>query len=315
MKSSLNKHFKHIHELRRKGVEKMRNSEEDEDPGLEKYVKYSIEDLTALKESYRMKINSKVEKHWLTKLETRTKHDVGKILHTLSLLLIIIPAIILMGMASLMVFSGEFAYNLFFSLMIPLIVPVFLGSTLIELMDDKTGNLRREYRNMNLVLINKQISPNKRIMLDSNIIDEIAIGNITTRDFEEAKKRGFQFFLTTVQIDEMNSCKDEEKRKKLNIFTIAIKPELVSTESTILGVSRLGYAKLGDGVIFNEIEGGKEKMKKDALIAETAIKNQMILLTNDKKLRNILLTSGAKAMDIEEFKILLRSSSPSESRR
>jgi hypothetical protein len=61
---------------------------------------------------------------------------------------------------------------------------------------------------------------------------------------------------------------------------------VVPTESTALGVFRLGYSKLGDGGLCDRLEADRDALNKkkasnaqDALIAEVAIANGYALLT------------------------------------
>ena len=61
----------------------------------------------------------------------------------------------------------------------------------------------------------------------------------------------------------------------------------IPTESFVLDVSRLdGEAKLGTTIYFEALQNGNLKHIEDALIGETAIVNNLILVSNDGNFRN-----------------------------
>jgi len=67
----------------------------------------------------------------------------------------------------------------------------------------------------------------------------------------------------------------------------------------LLGTSRLGEGKLGEGVSYETIKteldslnGGKTNNSEDALIAEIAVKNGYVLLTADFHLYQVAYTLG-----------------------
>ena len=182
------------------------------------------------------------------------------------------------------------------------------GSGLIQSLDDGSRSYRIELRSIDLILKKKKLKPNKKIMLDSNILDDITTGVLKREDITNAKKLGYKFYVTHIQVDEINDCSDNEKRKKLNLFLTTTSPEVLPTESTIVGVSRVGFSKLGDGEKYNNLKKGSKRIRKsnDALIGETAIKNKLVLLSNDKQLRNRIRSEGGNAISIDDFKKIIQ---------
>ncbi|MFH0949006.1 MAG: hypothetical protein V1802_00790 [Candidatus Aenigmatarchaeota archaeon] len=142
-----------------------------------------------------------------------------------------------------------------------------------------------------------------KIMFDSNIFDEIAKGILGIDELEKCIEK-FEFYITHIQIDEINNCPDKEKRAILTLFKTQIRPILIPTENFVFGVSRLGLSKLGNGNTLNEL--GKPK---DALIGETAIKNGCVLVTNDEKLIKKVKKKDGKALTLEEFKEMIKANS------
>lgn len=140
-----------------------------------------------------------------------------------------------------------------------------------------------------------------KIIFDSHIFDKILDGNLDISLLEKNKEQ-YEFYITHLQVDEINDCPDKEKRAKLFLFMGKIRPIIIPTSSFVLGKSRLGEARLGDSIIFEELRGGNIKHTKDALIGETAIKENLILVTNDNTLKNRVNSKEGKAITLEEFK-------------
>jgi predicted PilT family ATPase len=75
--------------------------------------------------------------------------------------------------------------------------------------------------------------------------------------------------------------------------------KMIQTETTIVGVSRVGECKLGAGAVYSVIKadldslnGGKANNTMDALIAEIAVNNGYILLTADFYLSQVAKSHG-----------------------
>ena len=107
------------------------------------------------------------------------------------------------------------------------------------------------------------------------------------------------FAITHIQVDEINQTLDQERRAKLVLTQASLRCELLPTQTFLLDVSRLDYARLGDGKLFMSIKaeldglnGAKKNNNRDALIAETAIANGFTLLTADRNLRSVTETHG-----------------------
>jgi hypothetical protein len=107
----------------------------------------------------------------------------------------------------------------------------------------------------------------KRFLLDSNAYDPLvddpqarAIAVTACRDGR------IELLLTHVQWDELCAIPDAERR------TIAanIPFVIVATYGMILGTSRLGLARLGEGEKIEAIRNYSDKHSRDALLAATA---------------------------------------------
>lgn len=131
-----------------------------------------------------------------------------------------------------------------------------------------------------------------KYMFDTNVFNDILDGNIDFNNFRE----GVICCVTHIQRDEINKTKDETRRKALNSVFSDLAEEEYPTESFVLGVSRLGMGKLGDGALYQQLkdrlDGLNRKKKKnngmDALIGETAIKTDLTLVTHDMEFYRVM---------------------------
>ncbi|MGV7106484.1 hypothetical protein [Flavobacterium sp. U410] len=83
-----------------------------------------------------------------------------------------------------------------------------------------------------------------KLIFDSNVFDDLITGKL---DLKIVKSKSKELYITHIQVDELNECEDKEKRALLFNFMIEIRPEKIATESFIIGTSRIGSAKIGDG--------------------------------------------------------------------
>ncbi len=139
-----------------------------------------------------------------------------------------------------------------------------------------------------------------KVIFDSHIFDKIVDGDLDINLLEKNKEQ-YEFYITHIQIDEINRCPDEEKRAKLLLFKTKIRPIVIPTESIVLGTSRFGESKFGDGELLEKLRKDNPKHTKDALIGETAIRNNLLLVTNDDILCKRVNSNGGTAITLEEF--------------
>jgi len=142
----------------------------------------------------------------------------------------------------------------------------------------------------------------EKYMFDTNIFDDIVNGKLGIADIGRYKNfKKAEIYVTHIQIDENNKCSDVDKRARLNIFMVKIRPILIPTSSCAFDISRFDESKFGDGIIFNKIKKRNINHVEDALIGETAIKEGIILVTNDRRLKNIVIELGGNALFLNEF--------------
>lgn len=136
-------------------------------------------------------------------------------------------------------------------------------------------------------------------LLDTNIFNWLIDGRIGKAQLPA----GGKLFVTHLQIDEMNRTSDEDRRARLTLTLATTIDDVVPTESTIIGVSRLDYCKLGDGAICESVRtaldgrnGNRRSNVQDALIAEVAILTRHTLVTADGDLADVAREHGCDVL-------------------
>jgi rRNA-processing protein FCF1 len=143
-----------------------------------------------------------------------------------------------------------------------------------------------------------------RVMFDNDVLNKIVEGQLDVDYIIKLDK--FEFYATHIQSDQVNNCPDNEKRALLILNLTKLSPIVLPTESFVLGTSRLGEAKLGNGVVLDDLRKENQKHTPDALIGEVAIKKGILLVTNDKTLRYRVNVNSGRAINLDEFKDLVK---------
>ncbi len=141
-------------------------------------------------------------------------------------------------------------------------------------------------------------------ILDTNVFNRVLDGQLQLPALEV----GVSYFATHVQLDELAATREEPRRERLLEQFSSIAPVPIPTESFVLDVSRLDLARLGEGVLYLKIRDELNKRNKskvnnaqDALIAETAINNALVLVTEDTDLLTVVSKEGGSAIRIHEI--------------
>jgi predicted nucleic acid-binding protein len=149
-----------------------------------------------------------------------------------------------------------------------------------------------------------------RFMFDTNIFGKIL--KMNSPSILLACKH--QYFITHVQKDELEKLNNERIRDRLMSAFRLVPQTLLSMESAIADISRADMAKVGDSLVYTHIFEELSKRKpqqqednsKDALIAETALKNGFVLVTNNKALKEVVLKIGGFAIDFSVYGQIIR---------
>lgn len=165
-------------------------------------------------------------------------------------------------------------------------------------------------------------------MFDTNVFNRILDGVISL----QALTGRVVVYATHIQRDEINNTKDAGRRMALaKVFSVAI-AESISTASFVLDVSGLNDACLGgervvpttsavwgvsrwgqaswsvDDNLYSVIKVELDTLNRskpnnvhDALIAETSVKGQFILVTDDTDLAAVTKKYGGKCLSVGEL--------------
>jgi hypothetical protein len=139
-------------------------------------------------------------------------------------------------------------------------------------------------------------------MLDTTEFNAVAKNYVDVSSYA-----GMRLFATHVQLDELNNTRSEEKRARLLAVFNQVAPQKLLTESGFWGVSNWGEFKwsAGDGISMKmlarlgELDGEERypNQHRDILIAETAIKNGLTLISGDRNLRDVTVEFGGRVIE------------------
>ncbi len=146
----------------------------------------------------------------------------------------------------------------------------------------------------------------RNYMVDTNIFNRILDSEERELDFKHFQTSDSQFYVTHVQRDEINKTPDESRRQELLKIFLEISIN-IPTKSALWGVSKWGVSNWPKDNLVSEILTELDRLKKkknnnkDALIADTAIKNDMTLLTEDRDLFDTTKKLGGSVERLQDF--------------
>lgn len=151
--------------------------------------------------------------------------------------------------------------------------------------------------------------------MPSYMFDTVIFNCIRDGAVELSKFRGkAHFYATHVQLDELIATPNVQRRQELlAIFEEVAGNNKIPTESFVLDVSDLDEANLADkendlcSQIRTELDNRKKKPNnvKDALIAGTAMKNGLILVTHDSDLFFVVTKFAAACANVYQVMLEL----------
>ena len=136
-----------------------------------------------------------------------------------------------------------------------------------------------------------------KIMFDSNIFDKLP----TFIDQIKSSTTIYEYYITTIQVEELCDIPDIEKRKTNILMLADLRAKLIPNSVCVLGHSRLGYSRLGEGDVYNLIINENKSNIKDAIIADTAVKEGCTLITEDKRFYNKMKSNGFAVLKFDDF--------------
>ena len=149
----------------------------------------------------------------------------------------------------------------------------------------------------------------KRIAFDTNVLDAILGSPTLVQAIQRAATAGELLLVSThVQEDELAATPNAERRAKLLALYHALPVATVATHGFVIGVSRVGMARIGGGsrtgVAIDDLDSKGRKHRRDALIGVTAAGEADVLVTCERRLRTRMKAAGApcEVWNFDEFR-------------
>lgn len=128
-----------------------------------------------------------------------------------------------------------------------------------------------------------------KYMIDTCIFNHILDKHYSLSDLPEG-----EYSITHIQRDELLSTQDIARRDSLLTQLTTVNPKVDATTVFVLGKSRLGQARIGEGksyqIILEKLNKRKKKKSNgnDAIIGDTCINLNYNLLTGDKYFKEVM---------------------------
>ncbi len=142
-----------------------------------------------------------------------------------------------------------------------------------------------------------------KYMLDTNIFNVLLDGKIDLDKFP----KDAEFIATAIQIQEIKNTKNLDRREKLIDKFNEIGTNRIPTTSAVWNITAWGEGCYGEGKLYKNILDTINKKNKhrinnyaDALIAETSIINEAILVTADNDLAQVVNHYGG-TVDLRSY--------------
>jgi predicted nucleic acid-binding protein len=145
-------------------------------------------------------------------------------------------------------------------------------------------------------------------LLDTNVFNDVLDGKIPL-----SRLAGRRLFATHIQRDELNNTPDQQRRAALAECFERVAAEELSTSGAMLDVSRWDQGEWNDDDLLDKMSpvltdldkrAGKKRradnQARDLLIAATAIKKNLTLVTNDANLKDVVERFGGRAVRMTE---------------
>ncbi len=155
---------------------------------------------------------------------------------------------------------------------------------------------------------------NTPVASNSYMLDTTLFNSVLNREISAASFAGLRLLATGIQASELRATKCPQRRAGLLATFEEINPAVAPASSFAFDVEGAGL----DQAYWNDGSGNFQKMLdrlreldpkskdplnqlRDILIAETAIKNGATLVSGDKRLRQVVLEFGGRAIDHPSF--------------
>jgi len=151
------------------------------------------------------------------------------------------------------------------------------------------------------------MKPKEKVILDTNIFIKLDEDGVDP----DLVRSTFEVYSTNAQLSEIQADKNINRQKRRLIYYNMISPTKLNLDSGIW-LDKLTWDddqpwrdEIGD--VVEDVRGNSNKSNTwiDALIAEVANENNLVLVTHESKIINRATRNGIKVLDYHEFKSLL----------
>ena len=145
---------------------------------------------------------------------------------------------------------------------------------------------------------------NMKLLLDTNIINGLVEKPELPGLFNSLKEfADAEIFVCYSIVEEISAIPDLyiEKRKNILSSLFKLEPKIIYDGVAILGETTCGTAVVSEGEVFQRIVNDSRNNLKDAIIAETAVNNNLTLVTNDIDLYNKMKANNYDVVNTEEL--------------
>jgi len=141
-----------------------------------------------------------------------------------------------------------------------------------------------------------------KLLIDNNIINKL-LENI---ELFKKKRDRISYCVSAQIVEELANIPDSKKEDRIKLFIslAQIEAQFLLDSVMIWDISRFDLSKYGDGIVYNKILKESKNNIRDAIIADTAVSNDCILLTNDVDLYSRMKNFGYDVLNFDEFRTL-----------
>lgn len=146
-------------------------------------------------------------------------------------------------------------------------------------------------------------------MLDNCVINKFYDDNTTFSLLKELKEfADADFFICYSVIEEISNVPDDKKEKRIVMLDrlFSLEPKVLSDNPAVFDKTRFDFSSFSDDEVYQKVLELNKGGVRDAIHAQTAVTNGLILVTEDKGLYNAMksLGFGAFSSKEENFEII-----------
>lgn len=141
-------------------------------------------------------------------------------------------------------------------------------------------------------------------MLDTTVFNDVLDARL---DPSALRTRG-RLYVTHVQHDELKRTRDPARRAQLLDTFAVVAAERVVTESAAWNVSSWNESSWSRDDLFDQMKaaldalnGSKQNNVRDVLIADTALRNDYVLVTDDGDLTTVVRSFDGRSVTLDDF--------------